>query len=153
MAALYRYNKDKTFFISSNGDYISQGSCANIIDSSYLECLAGERSEFSSRKGPVHIVSRDISPTLFLEYHCVASDYSISLNALNSVPGHHDASGGHGGSHIAWSSSGGYMEDYITACIMHIAMVIPAFGVANITSATLAILLPNKLNVVVTVTV
>ena len=102
---------EQTIFSSRNSYYTSEGSCAYIIDSSYLECVVGERSESSSRKYPIHSVSSDISPTLFLEYHCVASDYPIMLNAFYSVPGHHDASGGYHGGHIKWSSSGGYMED------------------------------------------
>ena len=38
-------------------------------------------------------------------------------------------------------------------CDVHIHLNIPAFGVAKIISATSVILLPNTLNVVVTVTV
>ena len=45
------------------------------------------------------------------------------------------------------------MEDYITACIMHVIIVIPALGVVNIMSDATSILLPNTLNVVVMVTV
>ena len=118
-----------------------------------MECVDGERSEFSSRKGPIHSVTRDISPTLFLEYHCVASDDPIALNALYSVPGHNDASGGHGGCHITWSSSGGYMEDKYEHCCILNEVSIPALGVVNIMSDATSILLPNTLNVVVTVTV
>ena len=74
-----------------------------------------------------HSAASDISPTLFLEYHCVASDYPITLNALYSVPGHHDASGGHEGSHITWNSSGGYMEDrslLMYTYLMHLSISI-----------------------------
>ena len=145
---------EHTIFSCRNSYYIGEGSCASIIDSSYLECVVCERSEFSSRKGPTHSVTRDLSPTLFLEYHCVASDYPITLNALYSAPGHHDASGGDGGSHSTWSSSGGYMEDkYEHCCILNEEVSIPALGVVNILLDTTSILLPDTLNVVLTVTV
>ena len=100
----------QTIFVCSHSKY-SKDSRSSIIDSSYLEYVVGERSEFSSRKCPIHSVTRGISPALFLEYHCVASDYPITLNARYSVPGYIDDSGGHGYNHITWSSSGGYMKD------------------------------------------
>ena len=104
----------------------------------------------------MHSVTRDVSPTLFLEYHCVASDYPITLNALYSVPGHRDVSGGHGGSHNTRSSSGSYMEEdkYEHCYILNQEVSIPALGVVNVVmSDATFILLPNTLNVVVTVTV
>ena len=51
-----------------------------------------------------------------------------------------------------WSSSGGCKEEYFVKSTCH-CYYIPALGVVNIISATLVMLLPNTLNVVVTVTV
>ena len=64
------------------------------------------RSESTSSECFVHHIhlTRDHSPTLFLEYHCVVSDLSITFNAFYSTPGHTDTSGDCGGSHITRGS-------------------------------------------------
>ena len=76
-------------------------------DSSYSEYVVCVRSESTSSEGSIHHIhlTRDHSPTLFLEYHCVASDHTITLNALYSPPGHTDTSRGGGGSHITRGTS------------------------------------------------
>ena len=87
-----------TIFISGDGGVISEGSCAIDVDSSYSESVVSSRSESTSIEAtPHHLCSIPI------ELHYITSDDPITLNALYSVPGHHDASGGCGGNHILWS--------------------------------------------------
>ena len=89
---------------------LSEGSSANGVDSSYSECVVCARSEATSSEVlPYYFTSehKNSSPTLFLELHWVGSDDPITLNAVYSVPGHHDACGGAGGRHSTRDSSGG----------------------------------------------
>ena len=94
-----------TIFISDDVNN-SEGTCAIHIHSSYLENVVSSRSESTSAEPMAHHLSRDPGSILFLELHYIASDDPITLNALYSIPCHHDASGGCGGNHIMWSSSG-----------------------------------------------
>ncbi len=103
-----------TFLISANNSNVSEGSSAIAVDSSYSEGVHSSWSESStSERLPCHIFS-GCSLTLFLELHSIPSDDPITLNAGNSIPGHCDASGGHGGNQGLGYSSGGYIVEKIT---------------------------------------
>ena len=57
------------FLINAGSVVLSEGSSAISVDFSYLECVACVRSEATSSEGLTHHLTRDISPTLFLELH------------------------------------------------------------------------------------
>ena len=60
----------RTYFDDGvDSDVLSEGSNAISIDSSYSECVACVRSEATSSEALTHHLTRDISPTLFLELH------------------------------------------------------------------------------------
>ena len=103
-------------FIScdNDGDF-GEASSAISIDSSYSECVACVRSEATSSEVLPHYFTsehKNSSPTLFLKLHQVGSDDPITLDAVYSVPGHHDACGGAGGRHSARDSSGGCVHKH-----------------------------------------
>ncbi len=60
----------------------SVGSCSIAVDSSYSEGVVCVRSESTSSESLIHHqLPSDPSPTLFLEFHCIANDHPITLNA------------------------------------------------------------------------
>ena len=72
-------------FISKNDCNIRIRSCAIDVDFSYSEGVVCVRSESTSNEGSVHRIhlTRDHSPTLFQEYHCVVSD--LPLRSMHSI--------------------------------------------------------------------
>ena len=120
---------------SVDSDGLSEGSSAISIDSSYSESVACVRSEaITSSEALTQHFSRNISPTLFPELHQVGSDDPITLNAVYSVPGHHDACGGAGERHSARDSSGSCKSKQLYLHNIHnytVLMYIPELGVEN----------------------
>ena len=98
-----------TVFISSDIDDISESPPTIAVDSSNSEGVVGVRSESTGSEGLIHHLPKDSNPSpQFLKVHLITSDDPITLNAVYSIPGHNDTSGGSGRNHIARSSSGCY---------------------------------------------
>ena len=88
-----------------NAGHIRKGSSAIVIDSSNSEGVVCVRSESTSYEGPIHHHTRDQSPSHFLEFHCVISDWTIAFNTFDLFPGDTDTSrGGKGSVYAAWRS-------------------------------------------------
>ena len=109
-------------------------------------------SESTSSEGPTHHLPWDPSPAPFLEFHCVASDHSITFNTVYSTPGCTDMSGGSGGHHSTGSSSGGYKIEKVNHILAMNTLYVQALSVMNSMLADTVGERPNALNLAVTLT-